>query len=193
MNICVFGSSSEQIDKIYLESAEHLGKKIAEIVKDNYQSWIAIAEGYGFDMSYISSWMDKLDWDSMLTSLKEHSGEILSTAGQAANSVFGMVANILFGLIFAIYILLNKKKLGKQAKQLAYAYLKKPWADEACDIASLSYKTFSNFLSGYFFRSRSNCWSRLLLTPLLSAIIFKIFRMCHIHLQKYLYKMWTDF
>ena len=124
------------------------GKKIAEIVKDNYQSWIAIAEGYGFDMSYISSWMDKLDWDSMLTSLKEHSGEILSTAGQAANSVFGMVANILFGLIFAIYILLNKKKLGKQAKQLAYAYLKKPWADEACDIASLSYKTFSNFLSG---------------------------------------------
>ena len=30
MNICVFGSSSEQIDKIYLESAEHLGKKIAE-------------------------------------------------------------------------------------------------------------------------------------------------------------------
>ena len=99
-------------------------------------------------MSYISSWMDKLDWDSMLTSLKEHSGEILSTAGQAANSVFGMVANILFGLIFAIYILLNKKKLGKQAKQLAYAYLKKPWADEACDIASLSYKTFSNFSSG---------------------------------------------
>ena len=31
MNICVFGSSSEQIDKIYLESAEHLGKKIAEL------------------------------------------------------------------------------------------------------------------------------------------------------------------
>lgn len=28
MNICVFGSSSEQIDKIYLESAEHLGKRL---------------------------------------------------------------------------------------------------------------------------------------------------------------------
>ena len=26
--------------------------------------------------------------------------------------------------------------------------MKKSWADEACDIASLSYKTFSNFLSG---------------------------------------------
>lgn len=124
------------------------GKKIADIVKDNYQSWIAIAEGYGFDMSYVSEWMEKLDWDSMLLKLREHSGEILSTAGQAATSVVGVVGNILFGLIFAIYILLNKKNLGRQAKQLAYAYLKKPWADEACDIASLSYKTFSNFLSG---------------------------------------------
>lgn len=124
------------------------GKKIAEIVKDNYQSWIAFAEGYGLDMSSVSRWMENFDWDSIITRLKEHSGEILSTAGQAATSVFGVVANLLFGLVFAIYILLNKKKLGVQAKQLAYAYLKKSWADEACDIASLSYKTFSNFLSG---------------------------------------------
>lgn len=29
MNICIFGSSSEQIDKIYLETAEHLGAQIA--------------------------------------------------------------------------------------------------------------------------------------------------------------------
>ncbi len=124
------------------------GKKIAEIVKDNYRSWITIAEGYGLDMSSVSLWMENFDWDSIITRLKENSGEILSTAGQAATSVFGVVANILFGSVFAIYILLNKKKLGVQAKQLAYAYLKKSWADEACDIASLSYKTFSNFLSG---------------------------------------------
>lgn len=124
------------------------GKKIAEIVKDNYRSWITIAEGYGLDMSSVSLWMENFDWDSIITRLKENSGEILSTAGQAATSVFGVVANILFGIVFAIYILLNKKKLGVQAKQLAYAYLKKSWADEACDIASLSYKTFSNFLSG---------------------------------------------
>ncbi len=124
------------------------GKKIAEIVKDNYRSWITIAEGYGLDMRSVSLWMENFDWDSIITRLKENSGEILSTAGQAATSVFGVVANILFGSVFAIYILLNKKKLGVQAKQLAYAYLKKSWADEACDIASLSYKTFSNFLSG---------------------------------------------
>ena len=43
---------------------------------------------------------------------------------------------------------MSKKKLGVQAKKIAYAYLKKEWADEICDVASLSYRVFSNFLSG---------------------------------------------
>ena len=124
------------------------GGKIVDLVEANYESWIAWAEGYGFDLSLVDKWMENLDWNTLVENIKTHSADILSTAGQAANSVVGVASNILFGLIFAIYILLNKKKLGRQAKQLAYAYLKKPWADEACDVASLAYKTFSNFLSG---------------------------------------------
>ena len=124
------------------------GGKIVDLVEANYESWIAWAEGYGFDLSLVDKWMENLDWNTLVENIKTHSADILSTAGQAANSVVGVASNILFGLIFAIYILLNKKKLGRQARQLAYAYLKKPWADEACDVASLAYKTFSNFLSG---------------------------------------------
>ena len=141
------------------------GKKIAEIVKENYKSWISIAEGYGLDMSYVAILMENLDWDTMVARLQEHGSEIVSTAGQAATSVFGVVANTLFGLIFAIYILLNKKKLGRQAKQLAYAYLKKPWADEACDVASLSYKTFANFLSG-------QCLEAVILGTMFFVVLF---------------------
>ena len=123
-------------------------RSIAQIVTDNYQSWINTAESYGLEMEAVRRWIENFDWNSLAAQLKENSGDILSTATQAATSVFGVVANLGFGLIFAIYILLNKKKLGLQARKLAYAYLKKNWADEACDIASLSYKTFSGFLSG---------------------------------------------
>ena len=49
MNICVFGSSSEQIDKIYLESAEHLGKKIAE---KGYN--LVFGAGYKFNSSEVT-------------------------------------------------------------------------------------------------------------------------------------------
>lgn len=123
-------------------------RSIAQIVSDNYQSWINTAESYGLEMEAVRHWIENFDWNSLVTQLKENSGDILSTATQAATSVFGVVANLGFGLIFAIYILLNKRKLGLQTRKIAYAYLKKSWADEACDIASLSYKTFSGFLSG---------------------------------------------
>ncbi len=118
---------------IFPNMAESI-KSIAAIVNDNYQSWIALAESYGLDMSGVRAWIMNFDWEKLLQGLRDNSGEILSTATQAANSVFGVVANIGFGLIFAIYILLNKRKLGRQAKQL--------------DIASLSYRTFAGFLSG---------------------------------------------
>ena len=73
---------------------------------------------------------------------------LLNTAGQAAGSVFGAATNFVLGLFIALYILASKKKLARQARQLAYAYLKKPWADEVCEIGSLTYRTFANFLSG---------------------------------------------
>ena len=90
----------------------------------------------------------KIDVHSILNELRSNVGNILSTAGSAAGSVAGVLSNVGFGLIFAIYILLSKEKLGQQAKKLVYAYLRKSWADEICYIAGLTYKTFSSFLSG---------------------------------------------
>ena len=121
---------------------------IAAMVRDAYPEWLAAAESIGIDTSVMGDWMAKLDFSNIMESLKNNSGKILFTAGQAASGVFSIVSNFGFGLVFAIYILMSKKKLGVQAKKIAYAYLKKEWADEICDVASLSYRVFSNFLSG---------------------------------------------
>ena len=121
---------------------------IAAMVRDAYPGWLAAAENFGIDTSVIGDWLAKLDFSTIMESLKNNSGKILFTSGQAASGVFSIVSNFGFGLVFAIYILMSKKKLGVQAKKIAYAYLKKEWADEICDVASLSYRVFSNFLSG---------------------------------------------
>ena len=121
---------------------------IAAMVRDAYPGWLAAAENFGIDTSVIGDWLAKLDFSTIMESLKNNSGKILFTAGQAASGVFSIVSNFGFGLVFAIYILMSKKKLGVQAKKIAYAYLKKEWADEIWDVASLSYRVFSNFLSG---------------------------------------------
>lgn len=123
-------------------------KTLALGVAENYPKWLAMLEKYNIDTSFISEKLASIDFGALFQQVRENIGEILSTAGAAAGSIVGILSNMAFGLIFAIYILLNKRKLGEQAKKITYAYLRKPWADEVCDIASLSYKTFAGFLSG---------------------------------------------
>ena len=117
-------------------------------VKENLPAWIDWMKQHEIDTTMIETALAKIDVQSILNELQSNLGSILSSAGSAAGSVVGVLSNLAFGLIFAIYILMSKKKLGIQAKQLVYAYLKKSWADEICDIASLAYRTFSSFLSG---------------------------------------------
>ena len=116
---------------IFPNMAESI-KSIAAIVNDNYQSWIALAESYGLDMSGVRAWIMNFDWEKLLQGLRDNSGEILSTATQAANSVFGVVANIGFGLIFAIYILLNS---GRMRSAISRACLIRPSRDSCPDSA----------------------------------------------------------
>ena len=123
-------------------------KTLALGIADNYPKWLTFLESHNIDTSFISEKLASIDFGELFQQIRENIGDILSTAGAAAGSIVGVLSNMAFGLIFAIYILLNKRKLGDQAKKITYAYLKKSWADELCDIASLSYKTFSGFLSG---------------------------------------------
>ena len=136
------------IGKVIFPNLADSIRSIAAVISSSYPKWIALADSYGIDTSAIQERLEGLDYQTIIENLKNNSGQILHTAGQAVNSVFGIASNIGFGFIFAIYILMNKKRLGAQARKITYAFLKKEWADEVCDVATLSYKTFSNFLSG---------------------------------------------
>lgn len=123
-------------------------KSIAIIVQENYPTWLATLDSYGISTELIRDIIDDINPQKITEAIKDGGIFLLNTAGQAAGSVFSAATNFVFGIFIALYILASKKKLARQAKQLAYAYLKKNWADEACQIASLTYKTFANFLSG---------------------------------------------
>ena len=136
------------IGKVIFPNMVASAVSIAQIVKESYPGWLAAAESYGLDTSMVKAAIAKVDFATIGSELKNNLGNILFTAGNAVTSVVGVLSNLIFGFVFAIYILLSKKKLGRQARRLVYAYLPKVWADEVCGIASLSHKTFSSFLSG---------------------------------------------
>ncbi len=140
-------------------------KSIAAAIQESYPKWIAALDAKGINTEFLEKYFPEMDTESIIETLKARASQILYTAGQAATSVFSVMTNFVLGFIFAIYILASKKKLGRQAKQIVYAYMKKSYADEICEIASLSYRTFANFLSG-------QCLEAVILAVLFFTVLF---------------------
>ena len=65
-----------------------------------------------------------------------------------ATSVIGGITTTALGLIFSVYILAQKEKLGMQAKKIVYAYLPTKWVNRVLKVFHISNKTFSGFISG---------------------------------------------
>lgn len=94
----------------------------------------------------------KFDWQKIMSTmfgfLQVGADHLFTSTFTVAASVFSGVVTFFLGLIFAIYILMQKEKLSKQARQILYAFLPETKADKIVSIGKLSLKTFSNFLSG---------------------------------------------
>ena len=94
----------------------------------------------------------EVDWrqifQDMVEFVKTGAGSMLNTTFSAAVSIVSGVSSFLIGFIFAIYILLQKETLGRQMKKLLSAFLPEPVTARIVEIASLTERTFSNFLTG---------------------------------------------
>ena len=66
------------------------------------------------------------------------------------NKISNIMFNIGIGLVFAIYILLQKEKLSLQFKKIMNAYINKKTIDKINRITKISNKIFSNFIGGQF-------------------------------------------
>lgn len=96
--------------------------------------------------------INNINWDEInktaLDFLKSGTSNILSLTVSIASSIFSGILNFILGLVFAIYILIQKEKLSKQFKKIMYAYLPETKVDRILYILRLSSKIFSNFISG---------------------------------------------
>ncbi len=112
-------------------------------------------EKYGIDAEPVEKFLREIDLDSVMRKISENSGEILSTLTTGATSLITGATSIISGIvtaftsiIFAIYILVNKQKLGGQIRNVGYAFLKQSTADRIGRIFRLCVNTFAGFISG---------------------------------------------
>ena len=80
--------------------------------------------------------------------IKGNSKDVLSITTEVAASIISIVSKGIISLVFAIYIIAQKETLKRQVDKLMKAYLKPRVSDKIADIATMSNKTFSNFVTG---------------------------------------------
>lgn len=101
-------------------------------------------------VTYINS--IEVNWEQLMQQtiafLSDGAGTVLSTTFSAAMSIVNGVTCFGIGLIFAIYILLQKEVLARQSRKLLQAFLPERTGAQISEVAVLTEHTFSNFLTG---------------------------------------------
>lgn len=92
------------------------------------------------------NWTDIVD--SVIGKLKNGAGTFVSSGIGFVSSIFRIITSFVIGLVFAIYILFEKERLSKQAKQVLYSFFSKKMAERIIRIGNIANQTFSGFLSG---------------------------------------------
>lgn len=94
----------------------------------------------------------QINWGKMLQNaldfFKNGAGSMLNTTFEAVKSIVSVVTTFFIALVFACYVLLQKRELGFQIRKVLYAFLPEKNVHTILDISSLTYRTFSNFITG---------------------------------------------
>ena len=102
----------------------------------------------------VEAWLGGLnfDWDGMvkkmLTFVSSGATGIMTGAVSTATSLISMIPDIVFTLIFAMYMLLGKHTLLRQAKRLLKTYVKPGIAGKVQYVAGVAHTSFTNFIVG---------------------------------------------
>ena len=128
----------------------NLGASIQEFIPE-VQDW---AQEIFHNNQDVMEWVNSLefDWNKIMETgmdfFKNGAGSVLDSTITAAKSIVSGITTFFIAFVFAIYILLQKEKLGLQAKKVLFAFVRRGRAEAALEVLSLTYNTFSSFLTG---------------------------------------------
>ena len=92
----------------------------------------------------------EINWEEIGLFVKDGGSSLLSTTVNIFSSIISAVVNIFIGIVFSMYILAQKEKLGRQTKMVIYAMFKESTADELMVFGKIANTTFTKFFACQF-------------------------------------------
>ena len=100
----------------------------------------------------IFNFLDNINWKSQIGKILEGVttgvGSVMGTVFKAVSSVFSWLVTALLAVIFALYILLGKDKLGNQFKRVMHRYLSIKWYEKIMYFIGILNDSFHKFIVG---------------------------------------------
>ena len=94
----------------------------------------------------------QFDWNKIMNMgfsfFQSGAGSVLDSTIAAAKTIVEFFTTFFIAFVFAIYILLQKEKLNVQTRKVLFAFVRKGRAEAILEVCSLTYSTFSSFLTG---------------------------------------------
>lgn len=130
-----------------------LGQKIPLFLERTFKQAEILMADYPQAVAWLQNLeYQNLNWEGILGTamdfLRNGVGSILNSTFSVAGSLAGGVVSGLVALIFSIYILSQKEKLGEQLKRLIHVYGKEKTERRVLYVTGLLYRNFSRFITG---------------------------------------------
>ena len=142
---------------VILVVVPELGNTIMNLGK-TLQEFVPQVQAFGIKMfqenEEIADWIRGMEfnWDKIIDQainfLKNGAGSVLGSTVEVAMNVVSGVTTFFIAFVFSCYVLLQKEKLNVQVRKLMTAFMPEDWKNICLAFASVTYKTFSNFLAG---------------------------------------------
>lgn len=111
-----------------------------------------LAEKYGFDISYLDSFMSfQITADGVMEIIDKYSDALIPQLANIANlsvQIGSFIADVIIAIIVSVYLLFSKETLIAQLKKVLYALFRRRFVDACVRVARETHRTFSGFING---------------------------------------------
>ncbi len=87
-------------------------------------------------------------YTAVLNFFTNYGQALVDTTVGVTTSIVSVVVNFVLAFVFSLYVLAQKEALMGQGRKVVTALLPQRWADKTLEVATLTNKTFSNFVTG---------------------------------------------
>ena len=119
----------------------------AKTVESWYYALVDFLENYNFELPEISLDINKIT-DFAKSVISNYGSNVLDTTVNVTTSIVSAIVDIVLGLVFAIYLLAQKEKLGNQTRRAATAILGPERSKRVVDFTALTNSVFTKFVTG---------------------------------------------